>query len=829
MGKPFARFAYRAVVAALVPVLVLAATVTPASALSAKSAVRFTSATFSTSEAASAVSISLMRSGNLSHRTTVFYQSSQGSATPGADYHDVMSSVTFGLNQQVATFFVPILNDAVAEPSETVNLSFSVGSNSTIGSPATAVLTILDDDTAPPPPAVTAAIGNVSATEGNAGSAPATFTVTLSGPAASPTTITFATADGTATAGADYTAASGSITIPTGGTSAPLAVQVLGDTLDEPNETFTVGVTLDGTTVTGTGTILDDDEPAGLPALSVGDRSVTEGNAGSTPAGFTVTLSAAAAAPVTVEFSTTDGTATAGADYTAGTGTLTFSPGVTTQTITVSVLGDVLDEADETFTVNLSGATNASIADAAATGTIVDDDALPDLSVAGLARSEGNTGTTPFPFSVTLSAASGRPVSVDAATSDGTATTAGGDYTAISQTLTFAPGETTKIFTVQVNGDTANEATETFNVALSGALNASIVGGPGVGSIVNDDASLPALTVANAALGESVGLANVQVALTSPSDGTVSVQYTTSNGTATAGADYTAVSGTLTFPVGATTQMIQVPITNDSLDEVDETLFVDLSAPVGAMIADGQGVVTILDEDPVPTLVISDRTVTEGNTGVTGLSLSVTLSTASGRTVTVNYATADGTARSGPGVGGNDYSMISGTLVFPPGTTTVPLNIGVNGDLTDEPNETFNVNLLSPVNAAISKPQGVVTILDDDAPPTITISDVTLTEGNSGPKAFTFTVSLSVVSAQLVTVNAATANGSAIAGSDYVAASGLLSFPPGQATQTFTVQVVGDTMIEAEETFFLNLFSAANAAIGDGQGIGRIVNDDSIF
>lgn len=224
---------------------------------------------------------------------------------------------------------------------------------------------------------------------------------------------------------------------------------------------------------------------ADTPLVSIGDVSVTEGHTGTRTAAFTVTLSAASGEPVTVAFATADGTATAGGDYQAAFGTLTFAPGETTKTVSVPVIGDRLGEPSETFLVNLSGATGgAVVTDGQGVGTIVDDE--PRISIGDVAKKEGNGGTTLFAFTVTLSAASDVSVTVNFATADGTAA-AGEDYDAAFGTLTFAPGETSKTITVVVRGDKKREADETFSVNLSGAVGALTVDGLGLGTILDDD------------------------------------------------------------------------------------------------------------------------------------------------------------------------------------------------------------------------------------------------------------------------------------------------------------------------------------------------------
>ncbi len=225
--------------------------------------------------------------------------------------------------------------------------------------------------------------------------------------------------------------------------------------------------------------------------LSIDNVSATESNAGTTAFVFTVSLSASRRSNATVQYVTKDNTATSGSDYVAVSGTLVFNPGQTTRTITVSVNGDTTVEPNETFFVDLSNPSNATIAAPRGTGTIMNDDvaALPTLSINDVSINEGNSGTTPFVFMVTLSATSTAAVTVSYTTTDGTAT-AGTDYVAKSGTLTFNPGQTTQTITVNVNGDTAVEPTKMFFVDLSGPSNATIAVRRGTGTIVNDDGAL---------------------------------------------------------------------------------------------------------------------------------------------------------------------------------------------------------------------------------------------------------------------------------------------------------------------------------------------------
>jgi hypothetical protein len=227
---------------------------------------------------------------------------------------------------------------------------------------------------APPPPSLT--INDVTVTEGNTGTRSATFTVTLSAAASQPVTVAYATADGTATAGSDYQAAAGTLTVPAGQTTGTITVLVNGDRLAEPNETFVVYLSAPTSATLadgqGVGTIVDDE-----PRISISDVTKKEGKKNQTTQfTVTVTLSAAYDQPVTVSFKTTDGTATTGdSDYVANTGTLTFKAGETTKTITIEVKGDGKKEADEYFYLDLFGnSTNSLLARSRGIGTIQNDD-----------------------------------------------------------------------------------------------------------------------------------------------------------------------------------------------------------------------------------------------------------------------------------------------------------------------------------------------------------------------------------------------------------------------------------------------------------------------
>jgi len=221
-------------------------------------------------------------------------------------------------------------------------------------------------------------------------------------------------------------------------------------------------------------------------------------------------------------------------------------------------------------------------------------------------------------------------------------------------------------------------------------------------------------------------------------------------------------------------------------------------------------------------LKIDDVSKAEGNSGSNPFTFTVSLQPASLQTVTVNYATADKDATAG-----SDYTAASGTLTFMPFETSKTITVNVLGDTVDEFYETFFVNLsgASGEGVIIADGQGQGKILNDDTP-TVTISDVSKAEGNTGTTAFVFTVRMSNPRMSNVMMNYATANGTAVAGTDYTATSGVLTFAAGQNSKTITVPVLGDTTVEPNKTFFLNLSGISGGILGDAQGLGTILNDD---
>jgi hypothetical protein len=459
----------------------------------------------------------------------------------------------------------------------------------------------------------------------------------------------------------------------------------------------------------------------------------------------------------------------------------------------------------------------------------------PSIEIAdALAVTEGNTGTTSANFTVSLSAAYGQTVTVHYATADGSATLAGGDYQAASGTLIFNPGEPlTQTVTVLVNGDRNYEYSESFLLLLSDPTNAFVADATGVGAIIDDEPFIsiePYVSLAEGNTGTTPF--TFIVTLSAAYDAPVTVDYATADLTpdeeywygpsATAGVDYAATAATLTIPAGQTSGLITVPVTGDRVGEYDELFFVRLSNPTSAQLDyySSQAFGTIINDEPYVS-IDGGGTVVEGNSGTKSVTFTVTLSAASDAPVTVSYATADGTAT----LAGADYQTKIDTVTFGIGQTSQTITVLVNGDRVGEYDEYFYVNLTGATGALVSNSTGYASIQDDE--PRLSINSVSITEGNSGTKLMTFTVTLSAIYDQAVTVNYATHDSSATAGSDYVATSGTLTFAAGQKTKTFTVTIKGDKQKEATESFYVLLSGvSSNATVSNAYGWGTILNDE---
>lgn len=495
--------------------------------------------------------------------------------------------------------------------------------------------------------------------------------------------------------------------------------------VDFPNQTGAAHLAFKHSTTTAWDKIYLDDvvwEQLAEPNLTIGDALVFEGDNGTTTIAMTVALSHDPGQDVLVDYATLaypnpDSTATAGADYNYATGTVTFTTGsrTMTETIEITVLNDTLDEIDERFIVQLSNPVNAVLADNRGIAEIADNDPTPLLSISDLTLAEGHAGVTNARVTVNQQHASSYPITVDFATTDGTAL-AGEDYTATSGTLTF-PAEiiAPQTITIPINGDLAIEPDETFRVNLTNSNHALVSDAEAVVTIQNDD--LPALSVnpVTATEGDVNNMLVFEVELNAPSESTVSVNYTTQDlpggdTSASANLDYLPVSGILSF-AGTTRQTVSVTIIGDLLDEYDEEFQLVLSNPVNAqLLSENPALATIVDNDPTPQLSIADVQVEEGNTGNSTATLTVVQTGLSSFIGSVNYETIGNSAL--PGL---DFISTNGTLIFPAGTNaSQTIAVSVRGDWEMETDETVIIQMANPVHAELATTSAFLTILNDD-------------------------------------------------------------------------------------------------------------------
>jgi serine protease len=440
------------------------------------------------------------------------------------------------------------------------------------------------------------------------------------------------------------------------------------------------------------------------------------------------------------------------------------------------------------------------------------------LTISDVTLDEGNAGTKTFSFTVNLSKAMGAPVTFDVATANGTAT-AGSDYVALSLPgQSIAAGATSKIFSVTVNGDTTQEADETFSVNVSNVVGIATAKTQGVGIILNDDTTALSNGVAVGPIAGAGGTKFLYSLAVPP--GKTSVTFTTTGGTGDA--DVYAKLGSI--PTTSDADCASEGLTTAEICAIPNpaagTYYVLVYAysTISGVSLTGQ----YLPGD-VGTLSVGDVAVTEGNGGTTLATFPITLSAPLAGPVTFDVYTDNGTAAEG-----SDYiaKALQGQSIAA-GQTLLNFTVSVNGDTTIENNETFAVNLVNVSGAAVTKGQGQGRINNDDQA-SLSIGDVQVNEGNSGTGTATFVVRLSAPVPNPVYFNIATSNGTATAGSDYVARSQTGKFmDAGRTTQAFDVVINGDTTVEANESFNVTISAVTGATLADGTAVAVITNDDA--
>jgi chorismate-pyruvate lyase len=455
------------------------------------------------------------------------------------------------------------------------------------------------DCTSTPP--VSFSVNDVSVREGGN----LVFTVTKTGTATGTLTLNYATGDGTAYAGTDYTATSGTLTFLTSDTTKTVTVPTIDNNVIEGDETALLNIfnASTGSTISdgqGVGTINDDDaDCTGVSFTIASNGAVTEG-ANSV---FTITKAGTTSYSCNVSYATASGTGSSGAisgtDFTATSGTLTFTSAQTSQTVNVPTIDDTIFENPETFTMSLSGPNKSGTlgSPSTATATINDNDACRGVTFTIASNSAVTEGGYSV-FTITKTGTASGTCAVNYATSNGTAV-APGDYTAASGTLTFTFNQTSQTVSVPTIDDATVESAETFSTALSSPTQGSALGSPSsaTGTINDNDSGGTCsglnYAVSDATITEGAPLV-FTVTKTGSTSSTCTVTYGTVDGTAVAPTQYTATSGTLTFTSAQTSQTVSVNTVDTSRANGNKLMYLDLYiASGGAKLSDSQGIGTI--------------------------------------------------------------------------------------------------------------------------------------------------------------------------------------------------------------------------------------------
>ncbi len=763
------------------------------------------------------LTFTVTRPAGSSGAVTVDYAVAAGTATAGTDYTIAAATGTlsFSTGDLSKTVTVGVAGDLAIEPNETLSITLSNPTGGATLGTATATGTITNDD----------AVGTFSVTaptfaEGDSGTTAANFTITRTGGTSGSATIGYTITpddldnqvrsdDGLVVTGGP----AGSVTFLEGETTKTIGFTITGDRTVETDETVPISIstTTPGAvigTASANATVANDDVAG---SVSIANATVNEG-AGTVT--LTVTRTGGSG-DFAVNYATADGTALTGSDYTATSGTLTFTGGDTVRTITVPIVNDTIVESDEAFTVALSGTTaGATITGTAASVTIFDNDTAAiagSVSVADVAIAEGNSGTTNLVVTLTRTGGTA-PFTVDYATADGgragsAAAVAGSDYAQTGGTATFGTGVNTITVTIPVLGDTTAELTEEFRLLLSNPTNGASLGtGSALLTITNDD-TLPAstriftesfdgFTAAGFAPTPTAGQLSSDVwRVTGMSDGAnpaygFSGAANTDFGRGTLSAN--ATGGGVYSPSGAPGIMIQPTGTDFAPGSFVEARIQNLSG--AAATAFDVGFDWAYRNNETRGEVLSFAWSTDGTTFTTVSAAGLTVPEAAD---TNGFTLAPATASlTGLSVADQGYLYLRWTYVSTSGSGSRD-EIGID-------------------NVTVSRVGG-------SALPTVSVADVSVDEAAG---TMTFTVTRANVASGAFTVDFSTANGTATAGSDYTAATGTISFAEAQASATVTIPITNDARPEFDETLTLTLGNAQGANIVRGTATGTILNDD---
>ncbi len=633
----------------------------------------------------------------------------------------------------------------------------------------------------------------------NEGAGSATVTLTRTGVLTAAQSVTLSATGGTATS-ADYGGLPVTVTFPAGAASATATLAVTDDSLVEGDETVVLALSnptspaVLGKLSAATLTITDNDSSVQFAAGSTA-VTVTE-SAGTTTLNLTRAGDLSRAVSVTVG---AVGGSASPADTTGLPATATFAVGAATATVTLGVVADTLVEGDETLALALTGPTGGATIGAAGTAqvTITDDDSAFAFAnpTAAVGEGAGTVSLTVTRTGVTTAAAT-----VDIQVTGGTAVAA--DYTGLPATLNFAAGETSKTITLTIVDDALVESDETLVLGLVNATGSTIGTQSNDTLTIVDNGSLAAPGVVSVAdvtvSGTEGGTVRVRLTRTGGTSGAVSVTLAATGGTATS-ADYTGLPATVTFADGQTAASFTLALTDDLLVEGPETAVFTISAPTGGATLGTAttSTLTLADNDVAgPVQFGASAYQVDEAAGTVTLTVTRTGSTASPGTV--DFATAAGSA------GSDDYTPTSGTLTFAAGQASATFTVPILQDALAEGPESFTVSLSNPTGGAVlgSPTTAGVLILDETAAVGFVATAVSV---NEAAGTVTLTVARTGTVSAAGSVAYATADGTAVAGTDYTAATGILSFAAGQTSATFAVPILNNAVFAGDRTFTVSL------------------------
>ena len=522
-----------------------------------------------------------------------FATTGSGTATPGVDYTPISGTILFADGQISNTIAIPVINNGLVEGARTVGMALSNPTNTIIGSPSTGVLTIIDNSIAAGQ--LTFSATNYSVAETGTS---ASITVLRTNGSIGQISVQYIASGGTATPGVDYAPTNNTLTFGDGVTSQTFVVQVFHNPLVTGNQT--VNLTL--TNASGGAQILS---PATVP-LTIVDVDVglsfTQPGYFVSETGANITIGvlrlSGTNGSVTVRYSTADGTAVAGTNYTAVGGTLSFAPGETLKTFIVPILHDPRITGNLNFSLSLSSPSfpGQLVNPSSAVVTILDTDIGLALSTPTNSVSEAGGGAL---ISVLRSGSTVGPISVNFSTADSSGI-AGIRYVPTNGVLAFADGQTSNSFSVAIINDHLVNGDQSFSISLSNASSGVQLVAPSteIVTIIDDDSGL-SFSSGNYSVLENGVAAHITVIRSGVTNGTVTVNYATSDGTAHAGTHYIAASGTLTFTNGQTSASFNVPIIDANIIGGSDTINVTLSNPSGAgtLVSPTAATITIFNND----------------------------------------------------------------------------------------------------------------------------------------------------------------------------------------------------------------------------------------